>query len=150
MKSATRITLAGAAAIAAVGGMSVAAYAVSGGEELFKSPETLAVEEQNRSDAERLLVEQDAAITDLQNQITTAEAALVQAQAEYAAALANTSSAQNGTTLYKDANGNTVQAPSSPTATPATPPQPRHHEVDHDDNEHDSEEDHEDEDGNDD
>lgn len=148
MKSATRITLAGAAALAAVGGMSATAFAVSSGEELFKSSETIAVEEQNRAQAERLLVEQDAAITDLQNQITTAEAALVQAQAEYAAALANQSSVQSGTTLYTDASGNTVQAPTSAAASPVPVPAPRYHEDD--DDEHENYEDHDREDDDDD
>jgi hypothetical protein len=152
MKTATRITLAGAAALAAVGGMGATAYAVSGGEDLFKSPETLAVEEQNRSDAEQLLTDQGSAISDLQTQIAAAEVALAQAQADYAAMLANASLTQNGTNLItgNSAGSSTsgAQTQQSPSANPTASPTPRYR--DDADNQHDGHDDNDTEDHDDD
>lgn len=147
MRTPTRIILSGAAAVAVVGGMGATAYAVTDGTELFKSQETIALEQQNKAEAESLLNDQGAAIDTLGAQISEAEAALIQAQAEYEAAVAaaNTPSTTSGaagstgsapTQTYTGSTGGTVQAPA-----PARQPQYKDDDHENEHEEHDGEED---------
>lgn len=136
MRAPTRVILSGVAAAAVVGGMSAAAYALSDGTELFKSPETIALEEQNKADAEALLTDQESAIEALSSQIAEAEAALAQAQAEYDAALAaaNASAPTSGSVNVADTT-QTQTVPGATGAVQAPAPAPQPQDEDHEDHE---------------
>ena len=134
MKTTTKIIISGAAALTAVSGMGVAAFAVT--------------EADSKEVAETVISEQTTAIASLQQQILEAEAALAAAQANYDAAVAalnsgSTSSGSvstGGSQTGAGATGGTSAAPApAPAAAPAQ-------SYDDDDDDHEELEEHDDDD----
>ncbi len=134
MKTTTKIIISGAAALTAVSGMGVAAFAVS--------------EADSKEVAETVISEQTTAIASLQQQILEAETALAAAQANYDAAIAalnsgSTSSGSvstGGSQTGAGATGGTSAAPA-----PAPAPAPAQ-SYDDDDDDHEELEEHDDDD----
>ncbi len=137
MKTTTKIIISGAAALTAVSGMGVAAFAVT--------------EADSKEVAETVISEQTTAIASLQQQILEAEAALAAAQANYDAAIAalnsgSTSSGSvstGGSQTGAGATGGTSAAPApAPAPAPAQSYDDDNHE-EHDDDHEERDDDHE-------